>query len=67
MIAFDHDRWPAERLARLSRQERAQAMADVIHGRVQRVCKPGKWRVFREDGRVVAEDFTSPDTKITPA
>lgn len=47
--------WPAARLARLQRMEIQQAKRDVSAGRVERVCKPGVWRVFLVDGRTVGE------------
>ena len=32
-----------------------QALADVEAGRVERVCAPGQWVVWREGERVCAE------------
>lgn len=33
----------------------AQALADVEAGRVERVCAPGKWVVWREGSSVMVE------------
>lgn len=32
-----------------------QALADVEAGRVERVCAPGQWVVWRENGRACLE------------
>ncbi len=34
-----------------------QAVADVLGRKVERVAKPGQWRVFREGERVVVEEW----------
>lgn len=58
MKNFDNERWETERMARLDRQEINEAIRQVSKGDVQRICKPGKWRVFMRDGAVVVEDLT---------
>ena len=36
------------------------AIADVTAHKAQRICAPGKWRVWREDGIVMIEIFERP-------
>lgn len=37
-----------------------QAIKDVSAGRAQRICVPGEWRVWRENGVVKSEIFERP-------
>jgi hypothetical protein len=35
----------------------AKAIADVTVRKAQRICAPGKWRVYRKNGSVMVEIF----------
>lgn len=55
---FDNPRWERNRMERAERIEIAEAKRLVNEGRVERIAKPGKWRVFLQNGRAVLEDLT---------
>ena len=54
---FDPARWEKSRRDRADRIDRQEAQRLVGLRMVERVCKPGKWRVFRDDANVVTEIF----------
>lgn len=57
MSPFNHTAWEQSRKERLARVETQEARNRVMKGRVQRICKPGFWRVFKDGDRVVTEVF----------
>lgn len=55
---FDQERWEKSRRDRQQRVEIEAAKLSVGAGHVRRACKPGAWRVFKDDaGNVIAEVF----------
>lgn len=55
---FDQERWEQSRRDHQQRVEIEAAKLSVGAGRVRRACKPGFWRVFKDEaGNVVAEVF----------
>lgn len=54
--AFDNETWQKSRLDRAQRMEINVARRIVSAGHVDRVCAPGKWRVYKTpSGSVVTE------------
>jgi hypothetical protein len=55
---FDSPIWEKSRLERAERMDIDAARRLVVAGRVERVAKPGRWRVYLDAaGRLVTEIF----------
>lgn len=54
---FSDDLWQKSRLDRAERMDIDAARRLVSAGHVERVSKPGKWRVFMDGDTVVTEAF----------
>ena len=54
---FSEHLWQKSRLDRAQRMDILAARRLVSAGHVERVSKPGKWRVFMDDETVVTEVF----------
>ncbi len=44
--------------------ELEQAIREVTERHAERICAPGKWRVYRKEDRVVAEIFDTAATGV---
>ena len=54
---FDNPRWETNRMERAERMEIREAMRLVDEGRIESYSKPGRWRVFLQNGRAFLETF----------
>ncbi len=57
MREFNHHLWQKSRLDRAERMDIDAARRLVSAGFVERISKPGKWRVFMDGDTVVTEAF----------